>query len=97
MRNVHRLASFAVLARAFRHSAFALGVVVAIAVAGQTAAVLLGPPPAPAAAGKAPGLYRVEPGLRQPAHSGLRAPSRAVDAGFAVDAYDLRMALEPAP
>ncbi|MFM8799543.1 MAG: SGNH/GDSL hydrolase family protein [Tagaea sp.] len=96
MRNVHRLASFAVIARAFRHSAFALGVVVAIAVAGQTAAVLLRPTPAPAAAGKAPGL-RVEPGLRQPAHSGLRAPSRAVDAGFAVDAYDLRMALEPAP
>lgn len=82
---------FSVVARAFRRAAFALGVVVAIAVAGQTLALALQPPPV---AGKTSGVHYREPGLRQPASSGFRNLPHRLEAGFAVDAYDLRAALD---
>lgn len=87
---------FSALARALRRAAFALGVVVAIAVVGQTLALTLQTPP-PAAAGKPSGVQFREPGLRQPASSGFRNLPHRLEAGFAVDAYDLRAVLDEAP
>jgi hypothetical protein len=85
----------AALVRAFRRAAFALGVVVAIAVAGQTLALALQPAPQPA--GKVAGVHFREPGLRQPASIGFRNLPHRLDAGFAVDAYELRAVLDEAP
>jgi hypothetical protein len=84
---------FSALARAFRRAAFALGVVVAIAVAGQTLALTL-QPAAPPAAGKAAGIHHREPGLRNPTSLGFRNLPQRLEAGFAVDAYDLQVDLD---
>jgi hypothetical protein len=86
---------FAALARAFRQGAFALGVVVAVAVAGQTLAVALQPPAQPF--GKQAGVYHREPGLRAPANPGFRGLPQRLDSGFAVDAYELRAILDENP
>lgn len=86
---------FSALVRAFRRAAFALGVVVAIAVVGQTLALTLQPAPPPA--GKASGVHYREPGLRQPASMGFRNLPHRLDSGFAVDAYELRAVLDESP
>jgi hypothetical protein len=83
---------FSALARAFRRAAFALGVVVAIAVVGQTLALTL--QPAPQSADKASGVHHREPGLRNPTSLGFRNLPQRLDAGFAVDAYDLQVDLD---
>lgn len=86
---------FSALVRAFRRAAFALGVVVAIAVVGQTLALTLQPAPVQPA-GKAAGLHHREPGLRNPASLGFRNLPQRLDAGFAVDGYELRAVLDDA-
>lgn len=83
---------FSAVARAFRRAVFALGVVVAIAVAGQTMVLTL--QPAPPASGKASGVHHREPGLRNPTSLGFRNLPQRLDAGFAVDAYDLQVDLD---
>lgn len=83
---------FAALVRAFRRAAFALGVVVTIAVAGQTLALAL--QPAPPVAAKASGVHHREPGLRNPTSVGFRSLPQRLEAGFAIDAYDLQADLD---
>jgi hypothetical protein len=85
---------FAALVRAFRRAAFALGAVVAIAVAGQTLALALQLPAQPS--GKQAGVNYRAPGLRTPANPGFRGLPQRLDAGFAVDAYELRSVLDEA-
>lgn len=80
------------LVRAFRQAAFAMGVVVTIAVAGHTLALALQPAPQPA--GKALGVHHREPGLRHPSALGFRGLPQRLDAGFAIDAYDLQVELD---
>ncbi|MFM7343956.1 MAG: hypothetical protein ACKO1J_01130 [Tagaea sp.] len=82
----------AALVRAFRRAAFALGVVVTIAVAGQTLALALQPAAPPS--GKASGVHHREPGLRNPTNAGYRGLPQRLEAGFAVDAYDLKADLD---
>lgn len=83
------------LVRAFRQAAFALGVVVAIAAAGQTLALALQPPSQPS--GKIAGVHHREPGLRHPSTLGFRGLPQRLDAGFTIDAYDLQVDLDEKP
>jgi hypothetical protein len=80
------------LVRAFRQATFALGVVVAIAAAGQTLALALQPTAQPAS--KASGVHVREPGLRHPSTLGFRGLPQRLESGFAVDAYDLQVELD---
>ena len=96
MPHAYLVLPFSALVRAFRRAAFALGVVVAIAVVGQTLALSLQPAPVQPAA-KAVGVHHREPGLRNPTSLGFRNLPQRLEAGFAVDAYELRAVLDESP